>query len=130
MPFVDVANDLLRDPDFAQTLQVVRQVQTVDGNGMTQITPTPVSPAPIGVVVPGVPSDVVLDADYEHNLSDISVYAADFRFLGPTASTQPDQVIWQGVTYLVKAVVDFTQFGAGYSLAICRAESLLGSTSP
>lgn len=128
MPLIDVTSVLI-DPDFAQRINVTRRAQIIDVNGRTVITPTALTP--IGVVEPEVPPDFALEADMARDQTDIFVAAFKFKFLGPTdlgggTTTQPDLITWQGTTYMVKKVLDWTQYGAGWSAAICQIEVPIG----
>jgi len=129
MPDLDVS-DILLSPEFCEELAIIRTAQTINDSGRAVLTPALVVPAPFGVVNPEQPDPLVIGQEAEINKSIIMVHAYGFRFLGPTETTQPDKVQWQGITYIVTRSFDWSKYGTGFTAAKCEAQSLLASATP
>lgn len=124
MPELDVSEVVL-DPMFSEQLAVQRITQVTGPNG--RATQTTQAFAPWGVVNMGSVEPTAIEEQYEHNKSTISVHAFNFRFLGPTSTTQPDRIVWQGIIYLVRKVYDYSKYGIGFTAADCEAVPLVGA---
>jgi hypothetical protein len=48
-----------------------------------------------------------------------------FRLFPLTATTAPDQVVWQGKNYRVKHVNDWSEWGGGFVNAICELTDVI-----
>lgn len=124
MPLLDVT-DLLLDPDFVETIEVIRTTQDVNDRG--RVDAKPVTLTPIGSIQPDHPEPVEITDDAERTKSRITVHAYNFRFLGPTDTTSPDKVRFQGKDYLVMRVLDWSRFGKGFTAAECEIQAPVGS---
>lgn len=116
MPWLDLS-DVITDPFLADTFVVVRRMQIVNGQGETVIIPMGNFGA-VGVVTPTGNNSLVRAEAYESQADSIQIITM-FRLRGASKDTaginwQPDLVQWNGITYLIKTLNDFTRFGAGF----------------
>jgi galactose-6-phosphate isomerase len=127
MPFLDVSNVLL-DPDFTDTFSVLRREQVIGENGRVSTTNTTL-PA-IGVFTVAGPNDLER-LDDNQRMGQNFVLVTKFRLQGPAKISgnnyQPDQVVWNGNTYVVKDVEPYTRYGAGQIQAIIGAIASVGA---
>lgn len=109
MPMLDVT-DVLLDPDFCEEIEVTRRPTTVV-NGRTVTTPETLYFT--AIVNPEQPDPFQLETDYEHAKSRISVHSPN-QFLAASTGYLPDLIIWEGSTYIVKRVLPWSKYGAGF----------------
>lgn len=123
MPFLDIT-DLLFDPDFATTFDVIQTQETVNGAGRTVQTLVTTSDV-VGVVIPDGGS-LVRQPDGSRLSGAIQVYTTFLLSEGsggtdasPASGTsaEADIVVWKGRKYIVAATQDYSEFGAGWVLA-------------
>lgn len=123
MPFLDVS-DITLDPDFADSVNVIRREATVNNFGEGS-TPAPVTFSDvIGTVTQASPNDLERRIpDYTASGQVIS-FVTPFRLYGPAKDGlqrfQPDLIEWNGNTYVVKVLEPYTRFGAGQVQALCE----------
>lgn len=117
MPDLDVS-DILLDSDFCEMLTVNRNTQSVANDGMAINSSTVLNP--YGVVTAGNPAQVIRTDSYEAAHNSITVHAYNFTFLNPSNGFSPDTVIWNGDSYLVKKVYNWSKFGTGFTSAECE----------
>ncbi len=117
-PFLDVS-DVLLDPDFADTVTVLRRAQTVDIHGRAVITESSI-PNVLGVVTLLDPNKLVRTPEYTQAPRTIS-FVTKARLYGPAevpgsggSVYQPDYIQWEGNTFLVTSVLPYTRYGAGF----------------
>ena len=120
MPFLDVT-DVLTDPDFATTFNVTRTTESVGENGRLGSSPA-LFPAIVGVVTPD-KRNLVRLPDGSRQTASITIYTK-FQLTsgegcvnsspGNVASIAADVVSWKGRNYVVAAVEDWSQYGAGF----------------
>ena len=121
MALIDVS-DLLRDPDFTNTVTLIRRAVAVNEHGETVMTETPCY---ITAVVQGANAESLERVPEGARLSDlIEVY-----YKGALHAESPggyaDVIVWSGKRYQVFEVVeDFMNFGAGFTKAICKLEAV------
>lgn len=124
MPDIDVS-DLLLDPDFAEALTIQRRAQTLL-KGRASVSPVTISPAPYGVVIPQNDAPMLRGPD-QQTLPQLIQVHTQFRLRGPSKDPatgdayQPDLIIWQGTTFVVNKVQNFSRFGAGFIQADCSS---------
>lgn len=124
MPELDVT-DVLLDPLFCEQLTVRRRTQTLV-KGRTTVTPTTVSPAPVGVVLPQNDAPLQRGPDQQHLPRLLQVHTP-FRLRSAsnkadgTVEYQPDLIIWNGDTFVVNKVQDFSRYGSGWIQADCSS---------
>lgn len=117
MPLLDVS-DVLLDPDFAQTISVIRRSESVNNFGRTDLTSTQTDGI-IAVVTSG-QSRLDRGADVDVSPNTIVVHT-QFRLRGEAPGVKPDLVIWHGNRYLVNKANDWSDFGAGFIMAECSS---------
>lgn len=119
MPLLDVS-EVIADPDFSDDLQVIRSFRSVDNTGRTVDTPGFYDT--YGSVQPAPQASLVQIPEAERSGSYISV-VTPFRLIPLTDSTSPDQVVWQGRSYRVRMLRDWSTYGTGFVEAICELTS-------
>ncbi len=116
MPTHDV-NDAF-DPSFIDTFTVLRRAQTVNQVGRVQITEQQI--AGQGVVVASSPNDLLRVPEMQYQNKSISIYTT-MRLQGPSAGMQPDEILWHGSQYVVRALDDYSGYGRGWIMVICTS---------
>jgi galactose-6-phosphate isomerase len=122
MALIDVS-ELLTDPDFTNTVTLIRRSSTVDTYGENTMVETSSS---ITAVVQGAANTESLERVPEGaRLSDL----IDVYYKGQLTAESPggyaDIIVWQGKRYQVFEVVeDFTNYGAGFTKAVCKLEAV------
>lgn len=121
VPF-DVS-DVLLDPDWAQEFIVTRYTAGVDSKGRT--TESVMEIDGIGVITPSSAEQLqrVPEADRSNEI--IAVYST-VQMTSGSDSFKPDVVTWRGNSYRVSSVMDWMDYGAGYSLALCVSTDMQG----
>lgn len=123
MPQLDVS-DVLLDPDFVdRSLVCVRQAQTVGDNGIAVDTQTSMPFS--GVVTNDTGNILIRQAQGEHITGSITVHTR-FRLTDGSNSYSADQVVWNGATYTVSNVADWSTYGCGFVAATCDLIPLSG----
>jgi galactose-6-phosphate isomerase len=115
MPLIDVS-DLMTDPDFCETLTLIRRTQTVDANGRG--TTTEAQSSIIGVVTSGPSDSLTRSPEYGASSRAITVHT-QFRLRDTSNGLLPDKILWLGTRYIVDRVRDYSRFGAGFTAAEC-----------
>lgn len=96
-------SDILSDPDVAgQSFTVVRRTDTVGANGRSVLS-TASFPNQVGAVTPGDPGNLLRKEDSAMADNVITVSTV-FRLRAMGDGVQPDQIIYDGMTYTVKSV--------------------------
>lgn len=107
---------LLSDPDFADTLTARSLVQSVGSNGRADSTATDADF--VGVAFPGTGNLLVRVPDGERVSADMTVVTTHTLSSGSDGNPA-DEVVWRGSRYTVKSVQDYSNWGAGFVLALC-----------
>jgi len=121
MALIDVS-ELLTDPDFTNTVTLIRRSSTINTFGENTMIETP---STITVVVQGGNTESLERVPEGARLSDlIEVY-----YRGQLTVESPggyaDIIVWQGKRYQVFEVVeDFMNYGAGFTKSICKLEAV------
>lgn len=118
MAMLDVSEAIV-DPDFLDSFTVYRRAETVGTNGRSTTTTTSYQGI-LGVVTPVSPNQLERAADYQNMKRTIKV-TTTFALRGEVTGFQPDIVFWRGDNYLVRAVDNLPQFGAGFFRAECTS---------
>lgn len=123
MTFLDVTEVLL-DPDLMDTgLVCNRMTQTVDDRGWAHNEATSF---PFAAVVTSDKGDILhRNADGSRIIGSITVHTM-FRLSDGSASQDADEVVWQGRTYTVVNVNDYSHFGRGFVCATCDLKLFSG----
>jgi galactose-6-phosphate isomerase len=119
---IDVT-ELLTDPDFADTFTLVRTAQSVDDHGRSVFTETPY--LLVGVVQSASGRSLEYLPDMSRASGAIEVYC---KFYMQVASDgyAADRVQWNGKTYIVTHIDDWTNYGSGFTRALCILQPLTG----
>jgi hypothetical protein len=116
MPTLDVSEAF--DPSFMDDFTVVRRIQTINQNGRVVITPT--ESAVTGVVVAASPNDLQRLPELQYMNKTITIYT-QYKLQGPAPGFQPDEILWHGSQYLVRAIDDYSGYGRGFIMAVCTS---------
>lgn len=117
MPNIDVT-DLMSDPDFASPVEATRAIQAVGQNG--RATYTSQITYGIGVVSPANTAELLRLPEGSRTQGAITVRTVMRLSAGDPSGYPADTVAWQGATYTVRQVNDWSHFGAGYVEAVCE----------
>lgn len=121
MARIDVS-DLLLDPDFLDTVTLIRRSIAVDGNGEGVLTETPSS---VKMCVQGANTETLLRMPEGARLSDIVTVYYRGVLTAESAGGYADIIVWGGKRYQVKEVPeDFMNYGNGFTMANCLLESV------
>jgi hypothetical protein len=121
MALIDVS-ELLTDPDFTNTVTLIRRASTVNTYGENVMTETQ---STITAVVQGFNAESLERVPEGARLSDL----IDVYYKGALHAESPggyaDVIVWGGKRYQVFEVVeDFMNFGAGFTKAVCKLEAV------
>ncbi|WP_186257797.1 hypothetical protein [Burkholderia gladioli] len=126
MAFLDVT-DVLLDPDFMNLgLICNRMTQTTDERGRATNTPVAIQ---FAAVVTSDSGDILhRNADGSRIVGSITLHTP-FRLRdgGPDQTADADEIVWQGATYTVVNVNDYSHFGRGFVCATCDLKPLTGT---
>lgn len=122
MPLLDVSF-VLDDPDFADVITVTRQVETVGNNGRAIVTPQ-TFPDVSAVVTQG-SGDTLKLMPEGSSLEGVIVVHTRFTLVSETETTQPDIITYAGSNYQVTTVNDWSRFGSGFTIGICKLKDLV-----
>ena len=117
MPFLDVS-EVLGDPELADTFNVTRRRDVLDGNGRTTPTVEGIFTDIVGVVTQQDPSDLLRTEDGQIVPRRIFI-ATTFQVIGASEAPlggvqyQPDVITWNGSDYLVTSVMPYSRYGNG-----------------
>lgn len=117
-------SDVLDDDDFRDdTLQRVRQTQTVGGDGMAANTSVT---TPFSAVVTQNSGDTrAIGPDGQRISGDISIFSRTELIVGDD-TRDADIVIWGGRRYVVVKVAPYDTYGDGYTCAFADLLPLRG----
>jgi len=125
MPNIDVS-DLLTDPDFAETLTVMRREQVIDPvTGISSADSNLITPSPFGVVIPQADLPIQRGPDQQALPRLIEVHTK-FRLRSASIENDvtylPDFIVWNGDNFYVNRVYDYSRFGRGFIQADCSSQ--------
>ena len=123
MANLDVS-DVLADPDFADTLIVTRNIQTVDEHGRASVSQDETTI--LGVVTADRARERAMAAAGVFIKGSILVHTAFPLTEGSAPDTDSDVVTWRDKQYTVVQVSDYSHFGAGFVSASCDIKTLSG----
>jgi galactose-6-phosphate isomerase len=127
VPFIDVS-DVITDPMVAgDEFIVIRRRATVNDHGEGEDA-APLRFQAVGSITPVGDNSLVREEAYETQTNAIQVIT-EFALRGAGVDKQgnefqPDQVEWDGDTYTVRVVDNYSKFGAGFVRAECVTQSL------
>ena len=118
MAQIDVT-DLLLDPEFCDVMSVVTRVPTVDVHGENSLAETTL--VTVGSVQPA-SGRTINRLPEEFRVANVS----EFWFKGKIVASEPGKyssiLVFNGQRYQVQTVMDWSNFGAGWSEGTCVAE--------
>lgn len=120
---IDVTEVLL-DPDFADLdMTYTRLTETVGSNGRTVLAGSPLPL--VGVVTNDKGDQLFRTEDGTRVPSTIVVHTTTTLRVGG-AGFEADLVTWNGQTYVVSNLADYSTYGAGFTVAICTLQTIAG----
>jgi galactose-6-phosphate isomerase len=133
MPLVNVSMALM-SPMLSDTFAVIRRQQAVGTNGRASFVAT-VIPNLGGVVYPSNKNDLERFPNLQVTAKTITVITRfalrsesetqpGYGETGSPIDYAPDIVQWNGDSFLVSAVEDWSNFGPGFTFAICQSMDL------
>jgi galactose-6-phosphate isomerase len=127
MPDIDVNDVLLGSAIAGETFVVQRRQETVTQQGKSTIK-TFNLPA-VGSIQPEGDNEMIRETDFDTQSNSIEVITP-FRLRGASVDAagkefKADIVLWNGNSYVVKTVNDYTAFGRGWVLAQCTSEDFV-----
>jgi hypothetical protein len=117
MPLIDTS-ELLTDPDFVETVQVIRRAETISDQG--RVSTQNVSYDVIASVQPQTDQPMIRGPD-QQNLPQLIQVISQWRLRGIAPGYQPDLVVWNGTTFVVNKVFNWSHFGLGFVMAECSS---------
>ncbi len=121
MALIDVS-ELLTDPDFTNTVTLIRRDSTVNTYGENVMTETQ---STITAVVQGANTESLERVPEGARLSDLIDVYYKGQLTAESPSGYADVIVWGGKRYQVFEVVeDFMNFGAGFTKAVCKLEAV------
>lgn len=121
MALIDVS-ELLTDPDFTNTVTLIRRASTVNTYGENIMTETQ---STITAVVQGANTESLERVPEGARLSDLIDVYYKGQLTAESPSGYADVIVWGGKRYQVFEVVeDFMNFGAGFTKAVCKLEAV------
>lgn len=126
MAQIDVS-DVVLDPDFQDSFTVIRSIETVDGHGRGQLTPTPTLAWGVVQAASGRTMELTPDAVRTNEMLEIWT---EYGLQEATDQTQADVVLWKGKQFMVTHVDDWTNWGQGYRHAVLTRKDLLPAGVP
>lgn len=122
-------DDVLDDPDFQDEFQVVRQDETVDTTTGRSIDTPESGEKVVGIVQPASGSTLQLMPDLARTAGVIEIWTR-YNLQGETDTTAPDIVLWNGKHYTVSHTDPWTNWGDGYTHAVCVRREQTGGSTP
>lgn len=122
MPLLDVT-EVIVDPDFMDTMTYTRNTQVPIGNGRYENQQVTLPAAGVitmdrGSIINRIEAGSYVDGSILiHTLTRLRVKGAEF---------DSDSVTWNGTTYTVKSIGDYSRYGAGFIWAVCVPMQLSG----
>lgn len=122
MPWMDMSS-VLANAYFTDTVTVIRRMQVMNSKGEASPLIMGTYDDIVSVVVPTGSNSLARNEAYENQSKAIQVIT-EFRLRGASKDAAhlnwlPDLVQWDGNTYIVKDLNDFSAFGAGFMAADC-----------
>lgn len=127
MAYLDVS-DVLLDPELADIFTVIRRAEAVSSKGRSTLTPTTI-PNVIGVICAAHGNDLDRLDDSQRMGRHISI-VTQFRLIGPAPGQQPDNIEWQGDTFVILTIEPYPQYGKGFIQAIAGSVDMIDQPTP
>lgn len=118
--------------EMMDVFDVVRRPEVIDAHGRSTVPSPETFDDVSGVVNAASKNDLERLEESDRMGRNISV-VTPFALRGPakngSATYKPDLVVWQGGTYVVKALDPYPQFGPGFVQAICGSISVVDAAT-
>jgi galactose-6-phosphate isomerase len=122
MPLMDMSA-ALAETQFQDSFTVVQRQQVVSNAGIGSMVATNF-PNVSGVVYPSDENDLQRLPDYSIQMKAFTVFT-QFALRGESEAEdeefEPDILLWNGDSFLVRTIEDYSNFGAGFVKAICTS---------
>jgi hypothetical protein len=125
MAEIDVS-DVVTDPDFQDTFTLIRSVETVDQHGRGSLAATTMTLSGVVQAASGRTMELTPDAVRTSEMLEIWT---TFGIQEATQTTQADQVVWKGTTFIVTHVDVWDNWGQGYRHAVLTRKDMLPVSS-
>ena len=122
MALIDVSN-LLLDPDFINTVQLIHRTASVSSQGKTILTETTVST--IGSVQPASVKEISRLPE-SIQVSDVRKFWIKAEILSDGSSQYPDIIVFNNKRFQVINVEDWMNYGSGWNAGLCVWEKVAG----
>lgn len=119
MALIDVS-DVLLDPDFLDSLQLIHRTATVDNFGKTVLSEAAVSA--VGSVQPANQKDIIRLPEAMRT-RDVRGFWIKAPILADGASQYPDIIVYAGKRFQVISIEPWLNWGAGWNKGVCVEES-------
>jgi galactose-6-phosphate isomerase len=120
---------VLTDPLFLDYYTVMRRSQVISTSGIAS-TNNVTTPNVAGVVYPSEPNDLQRLPD-DQVMSKTLTIITNFALYGEAEAAgteyQPDLVDWNGDSFVVRLIEDWSNYGTGFIKAICTSIDLVDS---
>jgi galactose-6-phosphate isomerase len=121
MALIDVS-DLLLDPDFTNTVTLIRRASSINIHGEHVMAETP---SQIIASVQGLSTEDLVRMPEAARLQDMITVYFRGELMAESPNGYADIVVWQGKRYQVVTVDEsFMNFGAGFTRAVCKMEEV------
>jgi hypothetical protein len=125
VPTLDVS-EVFDDDDLMDSFTVLRRSECVGDDGRATFTRT-AYPNTVGFVMVKGPGKNTRKDDSQMTSRDISV-VTQFRLRAASDGVQPDEIVWDGVTFTITSITPHTRWGEGFVKA--EATSMNASDRP
>lgn len=115
-PFLQIEDNIMLDPDTADTFTVLQRTDNVNVKGRSVIQATKIT-GQLGIFCTASRNDLERLDDEQRMGRHMSV-VTKFRLQGPSPNRQPDIVQWNGSDFVVQFVDLYTNYGPGFIQAI------------
>ena len=120
MARIDVS-ELLNDPDFVEQITLIKRTVSINEHGENPLTETA---SIIYACIQGMAGSELERQPQSARLHDtITIYTKSI-LQSEKESGYADVVVWQGNRYQVKSVVNFKNYGVGYTQGTCVLEAV------
>jgi galactose-6-phosphate isomerase len=120
---------VLTDPLFLDSYTVIRRTQLMSSSGIASTTNVSL-PHIAGVVYPSDENDLKRLPDAQVMAKSLTVIT-NFTLYGESEAAgfefQPDLVVWNGDSFVVRLIEDWSNYGTGFIKAICTSIDLVDS---
>jgi len=114
---IEIAFEVLTDPDFLSRFDYKRRTQSVNGFGEAVVTESDLYG--FGVVAPEGKNKLVRNEDYQ-TTNKFLVIISKGKLIDSNSSSNPDLVIWDNNKYTVVSSNPYANYGSGFYQMFCE----------